>query len=73
MVSDSKTVKNEIGKHRKFESPAKQSQTNALERVVNEYKLKCAEYEEKIQDLQRERASLIEAIRIISTDPTVTT
>lgn len=83
IISDSETVKNEIDKlwkavnaiHRKFEFelPAKQSQTAALEREIDEYKLKCAEYEEKIQNLQQERASLMEAIRILSTDQTVTT
>ena len=58
---------------RKFELPAKQSQTATLELELNEYKLKCAEYEEKIESLQQERASLMEAIRILSTDQNVTT
>ena len=84
IISDSETaINNEIDKlwkavnaiYRKceFELPAKQSQTAALERELDEYKLRCVEYKEKIQNLQQERASLMEAIRILSTDQTVTT
>ena len=52
-----------------FELPVKQSQTATL----NEYKLKCAEYEDKIESLQQERTSLMEEIRILSKDQNVTT
>ena len=40
---------------------------------LDEYKLKCAEYEEKweIQKLQQEKAGLMEAIKILSSDQSV--
>ena len=59
---------NAIQRKFEFELPAKQSQTATLELELNEYKLKCAEYEGKIESLQQERASLMEAIRFLSTD-----
>jgi len=85
IISESTAVTNEIDKlwkaieaiNRKFdfESLAKptQSQVEALQRKLGEYKLKCANYEEKIHNLQQERASLMEAIRILSTDQTLRT
>ena len=68
--NDPQTVKNEIDKlwkaidaiKRKFEFPANLSQVDALQREIDEYKLKCAEYEVKIQELQQEKASLMESI-----------
>ena len=61
--NDPQTVKNEIDKlwkaidaiKRKFEFPANLSQVDALQREIDEYKLKCAEYEVKIQELQQEK------------------
>ena len=57
--NDPQTFKNEIDKlwkaidaiKEKFEFPANLSQVDALQREVDEYKLKCAEYEVKIQEL----------------------
>ena len=68
--NDPQTIKNGIDNHwkaieaikRKFEFPANLSKVDALQREIDEYKLKCAEYEEKIQELQLEIASLMEAI-----------
>ena len=68
--NDPQTIKNGIGKlwkaieaiKRKFEFPANLSKVDALQREIDEYKLKCAEDEEKIQELQQEMASLMEAI-----------
>ena len=68
--NDPQTIKNGIGKlwkateaiKRKFEFPANLSKVDALQREIDEYKLKCAEDEEKIQELQQEIASLMEAI-----------
>lgn len=69
--------KNEIGKlwnainsiNCKLESPAvpPKCQT-ALEGELNEYKLKCSRLEEKVSELEQERASLLEALRILSTE-----
>ena len=61
--NDPQTVKNEIHTlwkaidsiKRKFEFPANLSQVDALQREIDEYKLKCAEYEVKIQELQQEK------------------
>ena len=72
-------LKNEIDKlweaidaiKRKFEFPANLSQVDALQREIGEYKLKCAEYEVEIQELQQEKASLMEAIKILSSDQSV--
>ena len=74
--NDPQTFKNEIDKlwkaidfiKQKFEFPANLSQKDALQRGVDEYKLKCAEYEVKIQELQQEKASLMECIKILSSD-----
>ena len=74
--NDPQIFKNEIDKlckaidaiEQKFEFPANPSHVDALQREVDEYKLKCAEYEVKIQELQQEKASLMEAIKILSSD-----
>ena len=55
----------------KFEFPANLSQVDALQREIDEYKLKCAEYEVKIQELQQEKASLMESIKILSSGQSV--
>ena len=68
--NDPQTIKSGIGKlwkateatKRRFEFPANLSKVDALQPEIDEYKLKCAEDEEKIQDLQQETASLMEAI-----------
>ena len=44
---------------------------DALQREIDEYKFKCAEYEVKIQELQQEKASLMESIKILSSDLSV--
>ena len=38
---------------------------DALQRGVDEYKLKCVEYEVKIQELQQVKASLVESFKIL--------
>ena len=77
--NDPQTFKNEIDKlwkaidaiKRKFEFPANLSQVDALQREIDEYKLKCANYEVNIQELQQEKASLMESIKILSSDQSV--
>ena len=77
--NDPQTFKNEIDKlwkaidaiKRKFEFPANLSKVDALQREIDEYKLKCADYEVNIQELQQEKASLMESIEILSSDQSV--
>ena len=51
----------------KVESSWEHCQT-ALLQEIDEYKLKCSMYEEKMQGLASERAGLLEALRILSTE-----
>jgi len=75
LTFDSESIRNEFHKlwtvinfiHSKVESPGEHCQT-ALLQEIDEYKLKCSMYEEKIQSLESERASLLEALRILSTE-----
>ena len=77
--NDPQTFKNEIDKlskaidaiKREFEFPANLSQEDALQSEIDEYKLKCAECEVKIQELQQDKASLMESIQILSSDQSV--
>ena len=54
--------------HSKVEFPAEHCQTAMLVQEIDEYKLKCSIYEEKIQNIESERVSLLEALRILSTE-----
>lgn len=73
---DSEHIRNEFPKrwtvvnfiHSKVESPAEHCQTATLVQEIDEYKLKCSMYEEKIQSVECERASFLEALRILSTE-----
>ena len=73
---DLKSIRNEFHKlwtvinfiHSKVESPEEHCQTATLAQEIDKYKLKCSMYEEKIQSLESERASLLEALRILSTE-----
>ena len=56
---------------RKCEFPANLSQVDALQREIGEYKLKCAAYKVKIQEIQQEKASLMKTIKILSSDQSV--
>ena len=42
-----------------------------MQREIDEYKLNCPEYEVKIQELQQEKESLMESIKILSSDQLV--
>ena len=53
--------------HSKVESSGEHCQTASLQEI-DEYKLKYSMYEEKIQSLESERAGLLEALRILSTE-----
>lgn len=75
LTFDSEYIRNEFHKlwtvinfiNCKVESPGEHCQT-ALLQEIDEYKLKCSMYEEKIQGLESERDSLLEALRILSTE-----
>ena len=75
LTLDLESIRNEFHKlssvinfiHSKVESPGEHCQTALLQKI-DEYKLKCSMYEEKIQGLEAERASFLEALRILSTE-----
>ena len=75
LTLDPESIRNEFHKlssvinliHSKVESPGEHCQTSLLQKI-DEYKLKCSMYEEKIRGLEAERASLLEALRILSTE-----
>jgi len=75
LTFDSESTRNEFHKlwtvinfiDSKVESPGEHRQA-ALLQDIEEYKLKCSMYGEKIQGLESERASLLEALRILSTE-----
>ena len=46
--------------------PSKQAST--FEHELNQYKLKCATYEDKIKKMEEEKACLLESLRILSTE-----
>ena len=50
----------------KVEFSAEHCLTAMLVQEINEYKLKCSMHEEKIQNIESERASLPEALRILN-------
>lgn len=80
---DLKCVRNEFLKlwtvvnfiRSKVEFSAEHCLTSMLVQEINEYKLKCSMHEEKIQNIESERAILPEALRILNielvTPPTI--
>ena len=49
-----------------LKSPAKQ--TSTIERELNQYKLKCATYKDKIKKMEEEKVCLLQSLRILSTE-----
>ena len=73
-LPESCNCKNEIHKlwiavesiNSQLKFPVKQAST--FERELNQYKLKCATYENKIKKMEEEKACLLESLRILSTE-----
>ena len=75
LFSESCNCRNEIHKlwiavesiNSHLKTPTKQ--VSMIEHELNQYKLKCAMYEDKLKKLEEEKVCLLESLRILSTAP----
>jgi len=74
LLSESCNCRNEVHKlwiavesiNSQLKYPSKQAST--IEFELNQYKLKCATYEDKIKRMEQEKVCLLESLRILSTE-----